>query len=221
MQNENNYVALVILSGILAMAFAFRKASWINKQNEGNERMKTIGASIADGAMAFLRAEYRILGVFVVAVAFVLGFANSGRADSSAFIALSFIIGAVASGFAGFLGMKVATKANNRTTHAAETSLAKALNVAFGRSCDGFKCCWFRGSRLGNSFYVYGEMGIFNNDISIILNVLSGFSLGASSIALFARVGGGIYTKAADVGADLVGKVESGIPEIILLTLLL
>ena len=101
MQNENNYVALVILSGILAMAFAFRKASWINKQNEGNERMKTIGASIADGAMAFLRAEYRILGIFIVAVAFVLGFANSGRADSSAFIALSFIIGAVASGFAG------------------------------------------------------------------------------------------------------------------------
>ena len=131
MQNENNYVALVILSGILAMAYAFWKASWINKQNAGNERMKNIGESISDGAMAFLRAEYRILGVFVVAVAFVLGFANSGRADSSSFIALSFIIGAVASGFAGFLGMKVATKANNRTTHAAETSLAKALNVAF------------------------------------------------------------------------------------------
>ena len=142
MQNENNYLAIVILSGILAMAFAFWKASWIDKQNEGNERMKSIGASIADGAMAFLRAEYRILCVFVVAVAFVLGFANSGRADSSAFIALSFIIGAVASGFAGFLGMKVATKANSRTTHAAETSLAKALNVAFsGGAVMGLSVC--------------------------------------------------------------------------------
>jgi len=214
MQNENNFILLVILSGILAMAFAFWKASWINRQNEGNQRMKTIGASIADGAMAFLRAEYRILGVFVVAVAFVLGFANSGRADSSAFIALSFIIGAVASGFAGFLGMKVATKANNRTTHAAETSLAKALNVAFsGGAVMGLSVVGLGVLGLGILFYVYGEMGIFNNDISIILNVLSGFSLGASSIALFARVGGGIYTKAADVGADLVGKVESGIPE--------
>ena len=214
MQNENNFILLVILSGILAMAFAFWKASWINRQNEGNQRMKTIGASIADGAMAFLRAEYRILGVFVVAVAFVLGFANSGRADSSAFIALSFIIGAVASGFAGFLGMKVATKANNRTTHAAETSLAKALNVAFsGGAVMGLSVVGLGVLGLGILFYVYGKMGIFNNDISIILNVLSGFSLGASSIALFARVGGGIYTKAADVGADLVGKVESGIPE--------
>ena len=214
MQNENNYVVLVILSGFLAMAFAFWKASWINRQNEGNQRMKTIGASIADGAMAFLRAEYRILGVFVVAVAFVLGFVNSGRADSSAFIALSFIIGAVASGFAGFLGMKVATKANNRTTHAAETSLAKALNVAFsGGAVMGLSVVGLGVLGLGILFYVYGRMGIFNNDISIILNVLSGFSLGASSIALFARVGGGIYTKAADVGADLVGKVESGIPE--------
>ena len=214
MQNENNFILLVILSGILAMAFAFWKASWINRQNEGNQRMKTIGASIADGAMAFLRAEYRILGVFVVAVAFVLGFANSGRADSSAFIALSFIIGAVASGFAGFLGMKVATKANNRTTHAAETSLAKALNVAFsGGAVMGLSVVGLGVLGLGILFYVYGKMGIFNNDISTILNVLSGFSLGASSIALFARVGGGIYTKAADVGADLVGKVESGIPE--------
>ena len=214
MQNENNYIALVILSGILAMAFAFWKASWISKQSEGNDRMKTIGASIADGAMAFLRAEYRILIIFVVAVAFLLGFANSGRADSNSFIALSFIIGAVASGFAGFLGMRVATKANNRTTYAAETSLAKALNVAFsGGAVMGLSVVGLGVLGLGILFYVYRKMGIFNNDISIVLNVLSGFSLGASSIALFARVGGGIYTKAADVGADLVGKVESGIPE--------
>ena len=214
MQNENNYIFFVILSGILAMAFAFWRALWVNNQNEGNDRMKSIGASIADGAMAFLRAEYRILAVFVVAVAFILGFANSGRADSSAFISLSFIIGAIASGFAGFLGMRVATKANNRTTHAAETSLAKALNVAFnGGAVMGLSVVGLGVLGLGVLFYVYSGMEIFNNNISIVLNVLSGFSLGASSIALFARVGGGIYTKAADVGADLVGKVESGIPE--------
>ncbi len=188
MQNENNYLALVILSGILAMVFAFWKASWINKQNEGNERMKKIGASIADGAMAFLRAEYRILGVFVVAVAFVLGFANSGRADSSAFISLSFIIGAIASGFAGFLGMKVATKANNRTTHAAETSLAKALNVAFsGGAVMGLSVVGLGVLGLGILFYVYGRMGIFNNDISIILNVLSGIFLGSFFYRTFCK----------------------------------
>ena len=132
MQNENNYILFVILSGLIAMGFAFWKASWINSQKEGNERMKTIGASIADGAMAFLRAEYRILSIFVVIVAFILAYMNSGRNDSSSLISVSFIIGALASGLAGFLGMRVATKANNRTTHAAETSLAKALNVAFG-----------------------------------------------------------------------------------------
>ena len=130
MQNENYYILFVILSGIIAMSFAFWKTSWINSQKEGNERMKTIGASIADGAMAFLRAEYRILSIFVVVVAFILAYMNSGRNDSSALISVSFIVGALASGLAGFLGMRVATKANNRTTHAAETSLAKALNVA-------------------------------------------------------------------------------------------
>jgi len=216
MDNMNNNLLLIILSGVLAMVFSFWKTSWITKQSQGNERMKSIGASIADGAMAFLRAEYRILGVFVIAVAFILGFANSGRADSSAMISFSFIVGAFTSGLAGFLGMKVATKSNNRTTHAAETSLAKALNVAFsGGSVMGLSVVGLGVLGLGGLLYFYSYMYGFDDlsAVSMVLNILSGFSLGASSIALFARVGGGIYTKAADVGADLVGKVESGIPE--------
>ena len=216
MDSMNNNLLLIMLSGLLAMGFAFWKTSWINKQSQGNDRMKSIGASIADGAMAFLKAEYRILAVFVVAVAFILGFANSGRADSSAMISFSFIVGALTSGLAGFLGMKVATKSNNRTTHAAETSLAKALNVAFsGGSVMGLSVVGLGVLGLGGLLYFYSFMYGFDNllAVSMVLNILSGFSLGASSIALFARVGGGIYTKAADVGADLVGKVESGIPE--------
>ncbi len=216
MYNMNNNLLLIILSGVLAMVFSFWKTTWITKQSQGNERMKSIGASIADGAMAFLRAEYRILGVFVIAVAFILGFANSGRADSSAMISFSFIVGAFTSGLAGFLGMKVATKSNNRTTHAAETSLAKALNVAFsGGSVMGLSVVGLGVLGLGGLLYFYSYMYGFDDlsAVSMVLNILSGFSLGASSIALFARVGGGIYTKAADVGADLVGKVESGIPE--------
>tara|TARA_B100000470_G_scaffold198305_1_gene168797 strand:- start:300 stop:2444 length:2145 start_codon:yes stop_codon:yes gene_type:complete len=205
-----------MLSGVLAMGFSFWKTSWINKQSQGNDRMKSIGASIADGAMAFLKAEYRILAVFVVAVAFILGYANSGRSDTSAMISFSFVIGALTSGLAGFLGMKVATKANTRTTHAAEESLAKALNVAFsGGSVMGLSVVGLGVLGLGGLLYLYSFMYGFDNSsaVSMVLNILSGFSLGASSIALFARVGGGIYTKAADVGADLVGKVESGIPE--------
>ena len=211
----NNKLMLIILSGILAMGFSFWKTSWINKQSQGNDRMKSIGASIADGAMAFLRAEYRILAVFVVAVAFILGYANLGRADSSAMISLSFIVGAVTSGLAGFLGMKVATKANTRTTNAARTGLATALNVAFsGGSVMGLSVVGLGVLGLGGLFMFYTDM--YGKDAASmikVLNVISGFSLGASSIALFARVGGGIYTKAADVGADLVGKVEAGIPE--------
>ena len=211
----NNKLMLIILSGILAMGFSFWKTSWINKQSQGNDRMKSIGASIADGAMAFLRAEYRILAVFVVAVAFILGYANLGRADSSAMISLSFIVAAVTSGLAGFLGMKVATKANTRTTNAARTGLATALNVAFsGGSVMGLSVVGLGVLGLGGLFMFYTDM--YGKDAASmikVLNVISGFSLGASSIALFARVGVGIYTKAADVGADLVGKVEAGIPE--------
>ena len=210
-----NNLLLVVGAGALAMLFSFWKTSWINKQNEGTNRMKQIGASIADGAMAFLKAEYRVLSIFVIAVAVLLGFANAGRQDSSMLISLSFIVGAIASALAGFLGMKVATKANNRTTHAARTSLATALNVAFtGGSVMGLSVVGLGVLGLGGLFIYYSNhFGSDAINIKIVLNVISGFSLGASSIALFARVGGGIYTKAADVGADLVGKVEAGIPE--------
>ena len=206
-----NNLYFVIGAGILAMLYAFWKTTWITSQDQGTERMKQIGSSIADGAMAFLKAEYRILSVFVLAVAVLLSIANSGKSDSSPLIAFSFIIGAFASAFAGFLGMKVATKANNRTTNAARNSLSKALNVAFtGGSVMGLSVVGLGVLGLGGLFTFYSTQF---SDINTILNVLSGFSLGASSIALFARVGGGIYTKAADVGADLVGKVEAGIPE--------
>ena len=207
--------SLIIGAGMLAMLFSFWKTSWINKQDEGTDRMKQIGASIAEGAMAFLKAEYRVLTIFVIAVALLLGFANAGRSDSSALIAMSFIVGALASGFAGFLGMKVATKANNRTTNAARTSLSTALNVAFtGGTVMGLSVVGLGILGLGGLFIYYtNHFGSDIKSMKTVLNVISGFSLGASSIALFARVGGGIYTKAADVGADLVGKVEAGIPE--------
>ena len=205
----------VIGAAVLAMLYSFWKTNWISKQDEGTDRMKLIGSNIADGAMAFLKAEYRILSIFVIAVAVLLGFANSGRDDSSALISLSFIVGAIASALAGFLGMKVATKANNRTTNAARSGLASALNVAFtGGSVMGMSVVGLGVLGLGGLFIFYtGFYGTDSVSIKTVLNVISGFSLGASSIALFARVGGGIYTKAADVGADLVGKVEAGIPE--------
>ena len=207
-----SFESLVIGAGIIAMLFAFWKTNWISKQDQGTEKMKRIGANIADGAMSFLKAEYRVLAVFVLAVAALLGFANAGNPESSYFIALSFLTGALTSGLAGFLGMRVATKANNRTTHAARTGLAPALNVAFtGGSVMGLSVVGLGVLGLGLLFTFY--QSYFEADYGRILTVISGFSLGASSIALFARVGGGIYTKAADVGADLVGKVEAGIPE--------
>ncbi|MBT4035936.1 MAG: sodium-translocating pyrophosphatase [Candidatus Marinimicrobia bacterium] len=200
----------VPVSGIVALAFAFWKTGWINKQDEGSDKMKLIGKHIADGAMAFLKAEYRVLAIFIVAVAILLGFANRGE-GMRYLVAVSFVVGALASGLAGFLGMRVATKANYRTSQAARTGLAKALGVAFaGGSVMGLSVVGLGVIGLGGLFLVYRE--IFT-DLSMVMSVLSGFSLGASSIALFARVGGGIYTKAADVGADLVGKVEAGIPE--------
>ncbi|MFQ6604331.1 MAG: sodium-translocating pyrophosphatase [Fidelibacterota bacterium] len=207
---QNEY--LIIGAGLIALLFAFWKTSWITKQDQGTTRMETIGKNIADGAMAFLRAEYRVLIVFVIVIAALLGFSNVGKADSSPLIALSFTIGALASGLAGFLGMRVATKANNRTTHAARTGLAPALKVAFtGGSVMGLSVVGLGVLGLGSLMLLY--QSLFDGDYPRILTVISGFSLGASSIALFARVGGGIYTKAADVGADLVGKVEAGIPE--------
>ena len=211
----DNNIIYVLVAGFLALIFSFWKTSWIEKQDQGTKKMVVIGSSIADGAMAFLRAEYRVLSVFVIAVAIILGVANKNNPESSVFIAFSFLIGAVASGLAGFLGMRVATKSNNRTTNAARDNLEKALNVAFsGGSVMGLSVVGLGVLGLGGLFLLYTNMyGSDFESIGTVLNVLSGFSLGASSIALFARVGGGIYTKAADVGADLVGKVEAGIPE--------
>jgi len=207
-----SFGSIVIGAGTLAMLYSFWKTGWINKQDQGTEKMERIGSNIADGAMSFLKAEYRVLAVFIVVVAALLGFANVGNPESSALIALSFITGALTSGLAGFLGMRVATKANNRTTHAARTGLAPALNVAFaGGSVMGLSVVGLGVIGLGTLFIFY--QSFFEADYQKILTVISGFSLGASSIALFARVGGGIYTKAADIGADLVGKVEAGIPE--------
>lgn len=198
--------------GIIALLFTFVRSGWVTKQEEGTDRMKRIGKNIADGAMAFLKAEYRVLAIFVVVVAALLGWSGSRTENSSSLIALSFIIGAVCSALAGFIGMRIATKANTRTTHAARTSLGKALEVAFaGGSVMGLGVVGLGVLGLGSLFLLYSN-GMHWEPLKVI-NVLTGFSFGASSIALFARVGGGIYTKAADVGADLVGKVEAGIPE--------
>ena len=159
---------LVVVAGGLAMLFSFWKTSWINKQDEGTERMKQIGASIAEGAMAFLNAEYRVLAIFVISVAVVLGFANSGRSDSSILISMSFIVGAIASGLAGYLGMKVATKANNRTTNAARNSLTSALNVAFtGGSVMGLSVVGLGVIGLGGLFIFYQSH--FSGDYNLSL----------------------------------------------------
>jgi K(+)-stimulated pyrophosphate-energized sodium pump len=189
----------------------FWKNAWVSKQEEGNEKMARIAKNIADGAMSFLKAEYKVLSVFVIAVAILLFFKGSSEENSSGMVALSFVVGAICSALAGFIGMKVATKANVRTTQAARTSLGKALEVAFsGGAVMGLGVVGL--GILGLSSLLFLYQGMFETT-EVVLNVLAGFSLGASSIALFARVGGGIYTKAADVGADLVGKVEAGIPE--------
>ncbi|ASV31069.1 sodium-translocating pyrophosphatase [Maribacter cobaltidurans] len=197
--------------GVLALLYVFIKSAWVSKQDVGNEKMARIAKNIADGAMSFLKAEYKILAVFVAAVAVLLFFKGSNEVGSNGMVAISFIVGAICSALAGFIGMKVATKANVRTTQAARTSLGKALEVAFaGGAVMGLGVVGLGVLGLSGLFMIYSGQGW---SIGEVLNVLSGFSLGASSIALFARVGGGIYTKAADVGADLVGKVEAGIPE--------
>ncbi len=203
-------IIVIPVFGVIALLFTFWKSSWVTKQDAGNARMETIAKNISEGAMAFLKAEYRILSIFVLAVAVLLFF--SGQSEgSSPLVALSFIIGAICSALAGYIGMKVATKANVRTTSAARTSLGKALEVAFaGGSVMGLGVVGLGVLGLGSLFFIYSNMGW---DVNKVITVITGFSFGASSIALFARVGGGIYTKAADVGADLVGKVEAGIPE--------
>lgn len=200
--------------GIVALLYVFVKNVWISKQEVGNEKMARIAKNIADGAMSFLKAEYKILSIFVICVAVLLFFKGSNEAGSNGMVAVSFIVGAICSALAGFIGMRVATKANVRTTNAARTSLGKALEVAFaGGSVMGLGVVGLGVLGLSSLFWIYREMWPGADNLSMVLNVLTGFSMGASSIALFARVGGGIYTKAADVGADLVGKVEAGIPE--------
>ncbi len=204
---------LIPATGVVALLFAFWKARWVNQQDPGNEKMVEIGKAVREGAMAFLGREYRVLAIFVVIVAILLFLLYRGQ--GAQLIALSFVVGALCSGLAGFIGMRVATAANNRTAHAARSSLNAALAVAFsGGTVMGMGVVGLGVIGLSVLWIVYGKMyGIEGVGLAKVVQLISGFSLGASSIALFARVGGGIFTKAADVGADLVGKVEAGIPE--------
>ncbi|GLR18481.1 sodium-translocating pyrophosphatase [Portibacter lacus] len=208
-------IYIIPVFGIIALLYTAWKSAWVSKQEVGTEKMANIAKYISDGAMSFLKAEYKVLSIFVLAVA-VLMFLSGRSEASSPLVALSFVLGAVSSALAGFIGMKVATKANVRTTNAARTGLGKALEVAFGGGAVmGLGVVGLGVLGLGLLFALYSQMyGIETQDqVSRVITILTGFSFGASSIALFARVGGGIYTKAADVGADLVGKVEAGIPE--------
>ena len=208
-------IYLVPAMGVVALLYTVWRSSWVSKQEVGTEKMAKIAEHIANGAMAFLKAEYRVLAIFVLAVAILLG-VSADSETSSPLIAGSFILGAICSALAGFIGMRVATKANVRTTNAARTSLGKALEVAFaGGAVMGLGVVGLGLLGLGVLFIIYSNMfGVDTADnVNQVITVITGFSFGASSIALFARVGGGIYTKAADVGADLVGKVEAGIPE--------
>ncbi|MBC6697810.1 sodium-translocating pyrophosphatase [Hymenobacter sp. BT190] len=207
--------------GVLALLYTWVRSGWVNRQDAGDERMRTIAGYIADGAIAFLKAEYRVMAIFgLIASAFLFYLGSTGE-KSSPVIVIAFLIGAVFSALAGFIGMKIATKANVRTAQAARTSLSNALNVSFsGGSVMGMGVAGLAVLGLGSLFIVFYQLFVVSRgggangiEMETALEVLTGFSLGAESIALFARVGGGIYTKAADVGADLVGKVEAGIPE--------
>ena len=215
---------LVPVLGIIGLIVMAIKSAWVSKQDTGDENMKELAKYIADGAMAFLKAEWKVMTYFVVIAAILLAWSGTmtdpDHPQTHPVIAITFIIGAFLSALAGYLGMNIATKSNVRTTQAARTSLQKALKVSFsGGTAMGLGVAGLAVIGLGGLFIVmlamFGPDGTFTDKGSIILaiEVLAGFSLGAESIALFARVGGGIYTKAADVGADLVGKVEAGIPE--------
>ncbi len=210
----NTIVWGVAASGVVALIYAYFRAAQVGRADAGTERMEEVAGYIREGAMAFLRRQYSALAIFVVVVAILLGIANYARGTS--LVAVSFVVGATCSGLAGLFGMRVATRANVRTTAAARESIAKALDVAFtGGSVMGM--CVVGLGVLGLSLlflYYTNTFGVTEAAIQgKVLAILAGFSLGASSIALFARVGGGIYTKAADIGADLVGKLEAGIPE--------
>ncbi len=221
---QNNLIYAVPLLGLVGILVMAVKSAWVNKQDAGDENMKELAGYIADGAMAFLRAEWKILSIFAVLAASLLAYSGTvtevhGKAiHSSWIISIAFIIGAVFSATAGYIGMKVATKANVRTTQAARTSLKQALKVSFtGGTVMGLGVAGLAVLGLGGLFIIFlkyfNVIGANSHEMKTAIEVLTGFSLGAESIALFARVGGGIYTKAADVGADLVGKVEAGIPE--------
>ena len=205
-----NIIYVVLAIGIFALLFTYWRALWVAKQEVGTERMDSIAKHIRKGAMAFLMAEYKVLWIFVAVVFLLLAFAADSE-KSSWLVGVSFIMGALSSALAGFIGMRVATNANVRTTNAARTSLGKALEVAFtGGSVMGMAVVGLGVTGLTLLFLIFSNL---DWDVYKVITVITGFSFGASSIALFARVGGGIYTKAADVGADLVGKVEAGIPE--------
>jgi K(+)-stimulated pyrophosphate-energized sodium pump len=205
-------------AALVGLAFGWVKARQTAAAPAGDAAMQDIASQIQEGAMAFLAREYRVLAVFVVIVAVLLGAANMNGETQSPLIALSFVVGACASGLAGYFGMRVATLANVRTTEAAKTGLSPALEVAFnGGTVMGMSVVGLALLGLSGLFMLYTGMAetLFpgQDGLETAINTLTGFSMGASSIALFARVGGGIYTKAADVGADLVGKVEAGLPE--------
>jgi K(+)-stimulated pyrophosphate-energized sodium pump len=221
---NNSIIYLVPALGIVGLIVMAIKSSWVNKQDAGDKNMQELAGYIADGAMAFLKAEWKVLSIFVVFAAALLAYSGTvheihgKEIHSSWIIAVAFIIGAVFSATAGYIGMKVATKANVRTTQAARTSLKQALKVSFtGGTVMGLGVAGLAVLGLGGLFIVFlkyfNVVEVNSNEMRTAIEVLTGFSLGAESIALFARVGGGIYTKAADVGADLVGKVEAGIPE--------
>lgn len=217
---QNYLIYLIPLSGLVGIIIMLIKSAWVSKQDDGDENMKTLAGYIAEGAMAFLKAEWKVLTYFTIIAGILLAYTGTLVESSSWIISISFFIGAFVSALAGYIGMRIATKANVRTTQAARTSLAQALKVSFtGGSVMGIGVAGLAVLGLGSLFIVFYHMyvgfgGPANGiEMTKALEVLAGFSLGAESIALFARVGGGIYTKAADVGADLVGKVEAGIPE--------
>ncbi len=215
----DNLIYVIPAMGIVGLLYTFIKYAWVSKQDAGNDRMKEISTYIAEGAMAFLKAEYKILTYFVIIGALLLGLMGYTNSNSHWSIAVAFVIGAFFSALAGFIGMKIATKANVRTAQAARTSLSKALSVSFtGGSVMGMGVAGLAVLGLGGLYIILKMIfapgaAVNSEEMERTIEILTGFSLGAESIALFARVGGGIYTKAADVGADLVGKVEAGIPE--------
>ncbi len=224
---ESTILYLIPVLGIFGLVVMAFKSSWVSKQATGEANMVELSTYIAEGAMAFLKAEWKILAIFVVIAAALLAWSGTLVETSSPVIAISFVIGAVFSATAGYFGMNIATKANVRTTQAARTGLKGALQVAFtGGTVMGLGVAGLAVLGLSLLFIVFYNLYVVNVGVSAdgiravngfpmekAIEVLAGFSLGAESIALFARVGGGIYTKAADVGADLVGKVEAGIPE--------